>query len=316
MRIIPHGYSKAPDLHHLQVFDVLLREHSLTRAARELDVTQPALSKTLAQLRQYFDDPLFVRVASRMEPTAKALQLQMPVRAILNRTASLRSEHMSFNPRLSHRTFNFCVVDAGLIKLLPPLVDRLLTEAPNVRLHVHQFEGIHLERWLESGKLDFAMGSFPSMPKSIRCQQLWVERYVSLARRQHPRLSSEPTLRAFVAEKHVLVSLPSSGHAHQMVQRLLQAAIPRKNIVCRIPIFTAAAVLAKHTDAITTLPLSVATVLAKDLKLHIITPPIKLPKIDIFQYWHDRFHRDPANEWIRSIFKALFCKITTMKRSY
>jgi hypothetical protein len=75
MRIIPDGYSKAPDLHHLQVFDVLLREHSLTRAARELDVTQPALSKTLAQLRQYFDDPLFVRVASRMELTAKALQL-------------------------------------------------------------------------------------------------------------------------------------------------------------------------------------------------------------------------------------------------
>jgi len=311
MRIIPHGYSKAPDLHHLQVFDVLLREHSLTRAARELDVTQPALSKTLAQLRQYFDDPLFVRVASRMEPTAKALQLQMPVRAILNGTASLRSEHMSFNPRLSHCTFNFCVVDAGLIKLLPPLVDRLLTQAPNVRLHVHQLEAVHLERWLESGKLDFAMGSFPSMPKSIRCQQLWVERYVSLARRRHPRLSSEPTLRAFVAEKHVLVSLPSSGHAHQMVQRLLQAAIPRKNIVCQIPIFTAAAVLVKHTDAITTLPLSVATVLAKDLKLHIITPPIKLPKIDIFQYWHDRFHRDPANEWIRSIFKALFCEITT-----
>ena len=155
------------------------------------------------------------------------------------------------------------------------------------------------------------MGSFPSMPKSIRCQQLWVERYVSLARRRHPRLSSEPTLRAFVAEKHVLVSLPSSGHAHQMLQRLLEAAVPRTNIVCRIPIFTAAAVLVKHTDAITTLPLSVATVLAKDLGLHIITPPIKLPKIDIFQYWHDRFHRDPANEWIRSIFKALFCKITT-----
>ena len=311
MRIIPHGYSKAPDLHHLQVFDVLLRERSLTRAARELDVTQPALSKTLAQLRQYFDDPLFVRVALRMEPTAKALQLQMPVRAILNGTASLRSEHMSFNPRSSHRTFNFCVVDAGLIKLLPPLVDRLLTQAPNVRLHVHQFEGMHLERWLESGKLDFAMGSFPSISKSIRCQQLWVERYVSLARRRHPRLSSEPTLQAFVAEKHVLVSLRNSGHAHQMVQRQLEAAVPRKNIVCRIPIFTAAAVLAKHTDAITTLPLSVATVLAKDLKLHIITPPIKLPKIDIFQYWHDRFHRDPANEWIRSIFKALFCEITT-----
>ena len=305
MRSIPYDYSIDPNLHHLQVFDVLLREHSLTRAARILKVTQPALSKTLTYLRRYFDDPLFVRVAFRMEPTPKARQLQAPIRAILDRTASLRSEHVSFDPRTSHRTFNFCVVDAGLLKLLPPLVSRLSAEAPNVRLHVQQLEGVSLERWLESGKLDFAMGSFPLMPKGIRRQLLWVERYVSIAKRRHPRLSRKPTLRAFVAEKHVLISI-AGGHAHQTVQRMLEAAIPRENIVCQIPTFIAAAILVKHTDAITTLPLSVATVLAKDLNLQIITPPLKLPNINIFQYWHYRFHRDPANEWIRSVFKSLY----------
>lgn len=288
------------------MLDALLREHSLTRAARALDLTQPALSKTLAQLRRYFDDPLFVRVALRMEPTPKALQLQAPVRAILDRAASLRAEHASFDPATSQRTFSFCVVDAGLLKLLPPLVERLLREAPGVRLNVAPLEPAHLERWLESGKLDFAMGSFPSMPKGIRRQPLWVERYVSVARRGHPRLSREPTLRAFAAEKHVMVSISGSGHAHEIMQRALEAAIPRENVVCRIPIFTGAAILAKHTDAIATLPLSIATVLAADLDLQIITPPIKLPKIDIFQYWHSRFHNDPANQWIRAVFKSLF----------
>jgi DNA-binding transcriptional LysR family regulator len=288
------------------VLDALLREHSLTRAARALDLTQPGLSKVLAQLRRYFDDPLFVRVALRMEPTPKALQLQAPVRAILDRAASLRGEHASFDPVTSQRTFNFCVVDAGLLKLLPPLVERLLGEAPGVRLNVAQLEPTHLERWLESGKLDFAMGSFPSMPKGIRRQPLWVERYVSVARRAHPRLSHEPTLRAFAAEKHVMVSIVGSGHAHDAMQRALEAAIPRENVICRIPIFTGAAILAKHTDAIATLPLSIATVLADDLDLQIITPPLKLPKIDIFQYWHARFNNDPANQWIRSVFKSLF----------
>ena len=202
---------------NLQVLDVLLREHSLTRAARTLNVTQPALSKTLARLRRYFDDPLFVRVALRMEPTPKALQLQAPIRAILERMRALRSEHVPFDPRTSHRTFNFCVVDAGLIKLLPPLVDRLLREAPNVRLRVLQLDAQHLEPWLESGKLDFAMGSFASLTKGIRRQPLWVERYVSVARKSHPRIGSEPTARAFAAEKHVLVSIsgqrprPSDG---------------------------------------------------------------------------------------------------------
>ena len=306
MRTIPADHSRGPELQQLRVLDALLREHSLTRAALALDLTQPALSKTLAQLRRYFDDPLFVRVALRMEPTPKALQLQAPVRAILDRAASLRAQHASFEPATSQRTFNFCVVDAGLLKLLPPLVERMLREAPGVRLNVAQLEAAHLERWLESGKLDFAMGSFPSMPKGIRRQPLWVERYVSVARRGHPRLSREPTLRAFAAEKHVMVSISGSGHAHEIMQRALEAAIPRDNIVCRIPIFTGAAILAKHTDAIATLPLSIATVLAADLDLQIITPPIKLPKIDIFQYWHSRFHNDPANQWIRAVFKSLF----------
>jgi DNA-binding transcriptional LysR family regulator len=180
MQTIPITHRDEPSLQQLRVFDVLLREHSLTRAARELGITQPALSKTLAQLRRFFDDPLFVRIGFRMEPTPKALQLQASVRVILDRAALLRSEGSLFEPRTSHRTFNFCVVDAGLLKLLPPLVERLLTEAPNVRLQVLQPEAAHLERWLESGKLDFAMGSFPSMPKSIRRQPLWVERYVSV----------------------------------------------------------------------------------------------------------------------------------------
>src|SRR5215467_14697748 len=111
MRTIPSHHSAEPSLQQLRTLDVLLREHSLTRAARELNVTQPALSKTLAQLRRYFDDPLFVRIASGMEPTPKALRLQSLVRDILHRAASLRSEHVVFDPATSRRTFNFCVVD-------------------------------------------------------------------------------------------------------------------------------------------------------------------------------------------------------------
>ena len=88
----------------------------------------------------------------------------------------------------------------------------------------------------------------------------------------------------------------------------LEAAIARENIVCKVPNFIGTAVLAKHTDAIATLPASVATVLAEDLDLQIFTPPIKLPRIDILQYWHERFHRDPGSQWIRSVFKALFRK--------
>ncbi len=303
---IPSSYSSDLDLQHLRVLDVLLRERSLTRAAKVMDVTQPALSKTLAHLRRYFDDPLFVRVSHRMEPTPKALALAKPVRTVLEQVRALRGEHVAFDPRVSTRIFQFCVVDAGVIKLLPPLLKRVGTEAPHVRLRVVQLDGEHVESWLETGTIDFAMGAFPGFLKGIRRQYLWTEEYVSVVNRGHPRLSRTPSLREFCAEPHVLVSTFGTGHAHKLAERAVESAIPAGNIICRVPIFIAAAVIAKHTDAVATLPMSIATVLAQDLNLEIIRPPIKLPKIDIFQYWHNRFHRDPGNKWIRAVFSTLF----------
>ena len=306
MITIPSGYAGQLDLHHLQVFEVLLRERSLTRAARVLGVTQPALSKTLARLRRDFSDPLFVRVSLRMEPTAKALSLEASVRAVLDSMRKLRTENVPFDPKTSNRSFTFCVVDAGVIKLLPPLVRLLEREAPHVRLNAVQFDAEHLDSWLETGTIDFAMGSFQHLTKGIRRQPLWTERYVSLVRKGHPRLKAEPSLKAFAAEKHVLVSTFGTGHAHRLAERAVEAAIPAENIVCRVPIFLAASIIAKHSDAVATLPLSIATVLAEDLDLDVIVPPIRLPKIEISQYWHERFHREPGNQWIRSVFARLF----------
>jgi DNA-binding transcriptional LysR family regulator len=260
---IPSGYAAGIDLRDLEVLDVLLREHSLTRAAKALDVTQPALSKTLARLRRYFTDPLFVRVGLRMEPTAKALALQGSIDGILERVRALRSEHVAFDPATSSRTFSFCVVDAGVIKLLPPLVNLLRDEAPHVRLRVMQLDAQHLDSWLETGTIDFAMGSFPTLVKGVRRQFLWVEEYVSVVNRGHPRVSSNPTLREFASENHVLVSTLGTGHAHKLAERAVEAAIPPQNIICRVPIFIAAAVVAKHTDAVATLPVSIASVLPK-----------------------------------------------------
>lgn len=303
---IPRSYRADLDLHDLQVLEVLLHEHSLTRAAKVLNVSQPALSKTLANLRRYFSDPLFVRVGLRMEPTAKAVKLRSSIGRILEGVRALRAREAGFDPATSRRTFTFCVVDAGVIKLLPPLVNLLLEQAPHVRLRTVQLDAQQLEPWLASGKLDFAMGSFPSLTKGIRRQPLWAETYVSVVRSGHPRLDRRPTRRAFAAERHVLVSTLGTGHAHRLAERAIESAVHPDNIVCRVPMFIGAAVLSKHTDAVATLPHSIATVLADDLDLQIIRPPIRLPKIQIYQYWHNRFHHEPGNRWIRSIFASLF----------
>ena len=289
MATIPRVISE-PDLHHLQVLDVLLREHSLTRAARTLNVTQPALSKTLARLRRYFDDPLFVRVALRMEPTPKALQAagagQRDPRAdavAAQRARLVRSAHLA--PHLQflrgRRRPHQAAAAAGR--------RGCSTEAPERAA----------ERAAARGRSISSPGSSPASSISpwarfrrsprasaaSRCGSNAMSAWRGAAIRAS---SADPTLRAFAAEKHVLVSIAGSGHAHQQAERALEAAIPPENIICRMPMFIGAAIAGKahrcgrHAAAVG------RDRAGEDLDLQVITPPIKLPKIDIFQYWHDR----------------------------
>jgi DNA-binding transcriptional LysR family regulator len=306
MGVIPRGNTVEVDLRQLRAFEVLLRERNLTRAATVLGVAQPALSKTLAKLRRYFADPLFVRAGNRMEPTAKALEIADAVHALLDDATMLRARHRPFDPKTSARTFSFSVVDSGLVRLLPPLLRYLEQHAPGVRLRVTPIEFDELEAALESGRLDFAMGSFRSRSKRIRRQVLWSVHYLSVVRRDHPRLAAKPTFAAFAAERHVLVSTAGTGHEHQQVERALERALPEEQIVCRVPTFIAAAYAASRTDAVATLPAGVATELGEAFKLRSFAPPMRLPRIDVSQHWHERFHREPGNQWIREVFVELF----------
>jgi DNA-binding transcriptional LysR family regulator len=296
------------DLHHLQIFDVLLKERSLTKAAAVLDLTQPALSKILARLRIYFDDPLFVRVAQRMEPTPKALALAEPIVTILAGMRDLRADRTAFDPKTSRRRFSFYMIDAASVLLLPSLLAYLRAEAPNVHVQAVQCDVRHLDLWLESGVVDFAVGSFPSLMHGIRRQLLWNETYAAVVRKAHPRLGPNPSVEAFVNEQHALVTTTGTGHEHVSAERLLEAAIPAENFVCRIPMFAAAAHIAKHSDTVVTLPRTLAEAFAADLDLQLVTPPIDLPRMEIGQYWHDRYHREPGNQWIRSVFRTLYLR--------
>lgn len=294
------------DLRQLRAFEVVLRERNLTQAAVALGLSQPALSKTLARLRQYFADPLFVRAGNRMEPTAKARELEPSVRSLLDSVTMLRAHHRPFDPTTAVRTFSFSVVDAGMLRLLPRLLPHLDRVAPGVRLRVVPPDVDGLEASLEAGHLDFAMGSYAALSKRIRRQPLWSVTYVSVARRGHPRLGARPVLAAFAAERHVVVSTAGTGHAHQQAERAIERAIPAENIVCRVPTFLMAGFVAGRTDAVATVPSTVADEIAEAFGLRAFPTPVKMPRLDVSQYWHERFHRDPGNQWIRSEFASLF----------
>jgi DNA-binding transcriptional LysR family regulator len=294
-------------LRDLRILQVLLRECSITRAAEVLETTQPEISKHLAYLRSQFGDQLLVRNGHAMRPTAKALDLAPQVRRLLDTAESLQADTQVFDPATSDRLFGLLVSDVGMVRFLPPLLARMADDAPRARLRAVSLGSWQIESRLESGEADLALGAFPRAASHLRRQKLYSDGYVSVVRKDHPRLHEIRSLAGFSAGRHILTTASEIGHAaHSQVERAISAKIAPANILLRVPSFLAGAIVAAQTDGIVTVPENLAASVTERLGLVAFKTPLQLPRIEIAQYWHERFHRDAAHRWLRAMTFELF----------
>ena len=302
------------NLRELRILNVLLHERSITRTAQLLATTQPGISKVLRHLRAQFADPLFVRNGHAMQPTARALEIADQVRALLGSADSLRAAVTAFDPAHSDRTFSLLLTDVGMIRFLPPLIAHVAALAPKVNIRAMPLDSRQFELKLEAGEADLALGAFPNAPRHLRRQRLFFDDYVTVVRNGHPRFSALRSRTGFLAERHIVISASETGHAaHRTAQRVLTSQISPANIMLQVPSFIAGAIVAAETDGLATLPANLAKRLAGPLGLTAFETPIALPRIEIAQYWHERYHRDAAHRWLRSATSDLF-GVTTEKR--
>jgi DNA-binding transcriptional LysR family regulator len=295
------------DFRDLRALDTLIRESSITRAAQVLQTSQPALSKLLRRLRAHFADPLVVRRGRGVQPTARAVEMSAQIRTLLDIADALRRESAPFDPRRSDKTFSLLLTDVGMVRFLPLLIARLASVAPGVKVRALPLDSRHFASKLESGEADLALGSFPRAAGYLRVQRLYSDGYVSVVRRGHPRPAETRTRKGFIAEKHILITGSEAGHAaHLEAQRVLARAIASSNILLQVPSFIAAAIVASQTDGVATLPANLAALAAAPLGMNVFKPPLSLPRFDIAQYWHERYHRDGAHRWLRSVTHDLF----------
>jgi DNA-binding transcriptional LysR family regulator len=302
------------NLRELRILHALLHERSITRTAELLATTQPGISKVLRHLRAQFGDPLFVRNGHAMQPTAKALEIADQVRTLLGVADSLRASATVFDPVRSDRTFSLLLTDVGMIRFLPPLIAHVAAIAPRVNIRAMPLDSRQFELKLEAGEADLALGAFPKAPRHLRRQRLYFDGYVTVVRKGHPKIPAVRSRAGFLAQRHILITASETGHAaHGTAQRVLAAQIPPANIMLRVPSFIAGAIVAAETDGLTTLPANLAKRLAGPLGLAAFETPIALPRIEITQYWHERYHRDPAHRWFRSITSELFSAAASMR---
>lgn len=290
------------DIRLLAVFDEIYKTRSVTAAAETLDLGQPAVSVALSKLRHHFGDPLFVRTSSGMEPTPFSEGLVRPVRAVLDALEQVLGHRSEFDPASSDRSFRICMTDISQLALLPKLWKRLRATAPGVRIEVSPLSA-DTARMLESGEADLALGFIPQLEAGFYQQLLFRQNFVCMVAADHPRITDALSLAQFEAEDHAVIS--SSGSAPAIVEREITRQRIKRRVALKIPNFLGAAFVIEHTDLLVTIPKRLGDVLQGRGAFRIFPVPFELPQYEVKQHWHERYHQDEGNRWLRGVVSEL-----------
>ncbi len=286
----------AIDIRILSVFDEIYRSRSVTAAAEALDLGQPAVSVALSKLRHHFGDPLFVRTSKGMEPTPYAEGLARPVQHVLEALELVLSYSNHFDPATSERTFRISMTDISQLALLPRLWEKLREAAPGIRIEVLPIKP-ETGHMLESGEADLAIGHMPQLDAGFYQQLLFNQSFVCVVGKHHPRIRDHLDLAQYEAEDHAVVV--ASGVVPAIISREIARQGIKRRVALEIPNFFGAAFVVEHTDLLVTIPQRLGEVLAGRGSFQIFPVPFPLPEYSVKQYWHERYHHDEGNRWLR-----------------
>lgn len=292
------------DLNLLVVFNELLTERRVSKAADKLGVSQPAVSNSLAKLRRLFDDELFLRTPRGMEPTPYAEQLADSVGYALSMIHSGINQRTEFEPASAERGFTISVTDIGEIYFMPPLIERLRREAPRVALSTVRNTATTLRDDLESGKVDLAIGLLPQLKAGFFQRRLFSQRYVCLMRRGHRLDKKRISLSEYSGAEHLVVV--SAGTGHGKVDELLKRSGVDRTVRLTVPHYVSVGHILQASDLVAAVPERLAERLVEPFELVKVPHPAKLPEVPINVFWHAKYHRAPANRWLRAILFDLF----------
>jgi DNA-binding transcriptional LysR family regulator len=288
---------KEVDANLLVTLDALLVDASVTRAAERLGRSSSAISHALARLREIFADELFVRAGQKLVPTAKAIELAPTVHVILAGMESLLRPSKPFDPSLAMRDFSMAASEAGELILLQHLRQRLKSKAPSVRADWMPFHRDNNIDALRNGRCHFVIDieGLPVPAPDIHALKLFDDKLITLARDGHP-LTRRKTADRFAAADHIEVNfLP----VIELINRALVADKLSCNVSSRVSSVLVGLLLALNSDALITLPASLAQILEKQFGLARVHQPFGAIVFPVRLLWHSSYDRDECHAWVR-----------------
>ena len=296
------------DLNLLRVFDEVMAERSLTRAARNLSLTQPAVSNALRRLRDTLGDELVKRSGQGMTPTPRALALWPTVREALRQLQESLAPS-AFEPAHASSTFVLAMADATAAELVPGLIDILEHEAPGVAMRVVPLTTRDPRRLLDEQAADLAVGHFPPLLAELTARaqsgeavafshlRLYDGEYVCVMRAGHPLASGPLTLNRFCTARHMLVSF--SGRQFGFIDESLASLGRKRQVVLTVNQFFTAGRVVANSNLLTVLPRHFVRVTGIAEQLVLRPLPFDVAPVHVDALWHRRSEQHSAHVWLR-----------------
>tara|TARA_X000000950_G_scaffold243510_1_gene298655 strand:+ start:31343 stop:32254 length:912 start_codon:yes stop_codon:yes gene_type:complete len=285
------------DLNLLETFEAIYSEGGVSRAARHLNLSQPAVSHGLARLREAFNDELFVREGNRLVPTAMAREIVGPIREALRNFGFAITSAMTFDPATANRLFRIGMRLSGEAPNFASLVTGIREIAPSVRLSSAHFPRQEMPQLLADGRLDLAIDVAHTERAGLNRELLRQDQFVVAARKGHPDIDGAISLETYLAQEHVFASPRSTGLGHE--DAALAKLGKERAIAVRCQNAMSAWQIVSRTDMILTLSRRYADTFQGFEDLQVLPLPLEIPLAEAFMYWHEASESDPGLIWLR-----------------
>lgn len=290
------------NLNLLKVFHVLMQEQHISRAANKLFLTQPAVSSSLQQLRELFQDELLVRTPKRMVPTKKALMLAPRISQIMQEVEAILFYKDKFDHYNSDRTFTLGMTDYSEFILLPPLYKYLQEHAPKINLKIVACWEFTPEKF-ENLQLDLGIGIFKGNSKQTLHEPLFNDRAVCVARKDNPIFAKPLTLENYLKADHLAILIQSTTQA--LTDAALQELNQERNIKITFSTIMPALETLSNSNLIATLPRNIVTTMAKTYPLNYVSLPFKPAEVTLSLIWQKQHDCDTGLTWLRTQIKKI-----------
>jgi DNA-binding transcriptional LysR family regulator len=297
------------DLNLLVYLDSLLRTQSVTQAAESMGISQPAMSNGLRRLRELFSDPLLIRTKQGMSPTERAKELQPLIRKIVAAVEMAVEPDKGFDPAVADRVFRLSVSDYTECTLMPPLLRRMHSIAPNITLDILTPSDVSYKD-VEGGNVDLIINRFDDLPQSFHHRTIWRDDFSCMIS-QHNPIRDHFNLNSYLEASHVWVSKtgvgigvgvdPGLGRQQGWVDDALSRLGKKRRIRVYTRHYQAAMQLAELDDLVITLPSKSANLQKDNPDVIILPPPFEIPQMELKMAWSSLLQHNPAHQWLRGL---------------